>query len=177
MAVINDEIKANINSIIYDKISSGSKALSVSKLIKVINNNYGIVIDSNELEDILSTNMSINSIVDDKIILGSKESTEELSVDSEIKDNALDQISDHNKFESVADLISYVKPGMSFDASRVKLNESDDHYHLHYSSVKNKCRYIVSEILPQANLNESFIKCKIDGTSFFVNIPIKYFVK
>ena len=59
----------------------------------------------------------------------------------------------------------------------IKLDESDVYYHLHQGSMKEKKKYIISTIVPKQNLNESLVKCKIDGTALYIEIPINCFVK
>jgi hypothetical protein len=174
---LDNIISTNINALINQHYSEGKTKASVSKIIDYIKNSFNIEIDNYKVEDILSSNNIVNSVIDDEIVLGAPKPEGEDNVNDEIHDNAVNQIDDHIKFESVADVIGYLKPGMMFKSSRVRLTENDDHYHLHISSVKNKCQYVVSEILPNTTLNESLVKCKIDGTAFFVNIPVKYFLK
>lgn len=171
-------IKANIDSILLQYYSEGKSEVSTKKIIDYIKRKYNFDIDEDYLSNMLSDNPNVDSIVNDKIVLGTKEQKEEDSMDEELHDNAVDQATDDLKqFESVADALDKIETGYKFASNKVKLDESDFCYHLHNGAVKSKANYIVANVLPNKDLNESVVNCKIEGSSLFVEIPIKNFVK
>lgn len=173
-----EKIESNINSIIMQCYSKGISEISTKKMINYVKNKYDFDIDENYLNEILSKNKNVNSVVEDKIILGTPEQAEEEDMDSELHDNAVDQAtSDLQQMESVADALDKIETGYTFPSNKIKLDENDLYYHLHKGAVKNKKNYIVANVVPKKDLNESTVNCKIEGTSFFVEIPIKNFVK
>lgn len=177
MQELEQQIKNNVESIIQQRYSAGVEALSVKKIINYITKKFKIDIDENSLSDIISDIKHVESIVDDKIMLGNAESSEEESVSDEIHDNAVDQAVDNLTQESVADALKNLKTGLIVDSTRIKLEESDVYYHLHQGSMREKKKYIISTIIPKQKLNESLVKCKIDGTALYIEIPINCFVK
>lgn len=178
MENLEKPIKANINSILLQYYSEGKSEISATKLINYIKKKYNFDIDEDYLSNILSDNPNVDSIVDDKIILGTKEEKEEQDMDAELHDNAVDQATDDlQQFESVADALDKIEAGYKFASNKIKLDENDLFYHLHRGAVKSKSNYIVAKVLPNKDLNESTINCKIEGTSLFVEIPVKNFVK
>lgn len=175
---IDKQIKSNINSIILQYYNENKSELSVNKIINYIKNTYNFEVDSEYISTILSDNPVVDSIADDKIILGTDKQHETDLENEELHDNAVDQASkDLTQFESVADALDKLKAGDEIYSNTIKLDESDLYYHLHKGAVKNKAKYIVSNIITNKDLNESLIRCKIDGSSLFVEIPVKSFVK
>lgn len=174
-------IKTNLESIIQQRFAEGKTELSTKKLISYLSNKYGIEVDDDLLNELLTDNPNVESVVEDKITLGTPEQKEEESLDDDIHDTAVDQASkdldDGLTFESVVDAIENIKTGMIINPRTIKLNESEDFYHLHNGARKAKVNYIVSNILPKKDLTESLIRCKIDKSSLFVEIPVKYFLK
>ena len=177
MQELDQQIKNNIESIVQQRYSAGVEALSAKKIINYITKKFKIDIDENSLSDIVSDIKHVESIVDGKIMLGSAESNEEESVSDEIHDNAVDQAVDNLTQESVADALKNLKTGLIVDSTRIKLDENDMYYPLHQGSMKEKKKYIISTIVPKQNLNESLVKCKIDGTALYIELPINCFVK
>ena len=177
MQELDQQIKNNIESIIQQRYSAGVEALSAKKIINYITKKFKIDIDENSLSDIVSDIKHVESIVDGKIMLGSAETNEEESVSDEIHDNAVDQAVDNLTQESVADALKNLKTGLIVDSTRIKLDENDMYYPLHQGSIREKKKYIISTIVPKQNLNESLVKCKIDGTALYIELPINCFVK
>ena len=178
MEDISNQIKANIDSILLQYYSEGISKVSADKIIKYIKNKYNFDVDMDYLTDMLSDNPNVDSINDDQIVLGTPKQEEEDEVDEELHDNAVEQAQDNlEQFESVADALDRIKLGTKFNAKRIRLEESDLCYHLHNGAVKAKSNYIITSILPKKNLNESLVRCKIDNSSLYIEIPVKYFVK
>lgn len=175
---LDKQIKSNINSILLQYYNEGKSEVSVKKLIEYIKKSYNFEVDSEYISTLLSTNPVVDSIADDKIILGTPEQHQSEEENSELHDNAIDQAQkDLETFESVADALDKIEVGYKFPSNKVKLDENDLFYHLHKGAVKTKSNYIVANVLPKKDLNESTVNCKIEGTSFFVEIPVKNFVK
>ena len=175
---LEKQIKSNINSIILQYYNENKSELSVGKLINYIKKAYNFEVDSEYISTLLSDNPVVDSIADDKIILGTAKQQETDLENEELHDNAIDQAqSDLQQFESVADALDKIEVGYKFASNKVKLDENDLFYHLHNGAVKSKSNYIVANVLPKKDLNESTVNCKIEGTSFFVEIPVKNFVK
>ena len=174
---LDAQIKSNIISIIMQYYNKDISELSSKKIIDYIKKNYNFEIDDEYLSTILSDCPVVDSIADDKIILGTKKQEETDLENEELHDTAVDQAEkDLTTFESVADALDKIETGYTFDSNKIKLDESDLYYHLHKGAVKSKSKYVVSQILPDKDLNESLIRCKIDGTSLFVEIPVKHFI-
>lgn len=178
MEDLSNQIKANINSILLQYFSEGKSKISANKIIEYIKKKYNFDVDIDYLTDMLSDNPNVDSINDDQIILGTPKQEDEDNVDEELHDNAVDQaMSDLTQFESVADALDKIKLGTKFNSKAIRLDETDLCYHLHNGAMKAKSNYIITGILPNKNLNESLIRCKIDNSSLYVEIPVKYFVK
>jgi len=173
-------IKSNLNSIIQIKFANDESELSVDKLKKLLTDVYNIDIDDNLLSDLLSDNPNVKDITGDKITLGTKENQEEENLDDEIHDTAVEQasddLSDGITFESVADALNGIKTGLSIDSSKINLSEDNLYYHLHKGALKEHKNYIVSDIIPKQKLEESVVKCKIDKSFLFIELPIECFV-
>ena len=175
---LDKQIKSNINSIILQYYNENKSELSVNKLINYIKKSYNFEVDSEYISTLLSDNPVVDSIADDKIILGTPKQQETDLENKELHDNAIDQAqNDLQAFESVADALDKIEIGYTFPSNKIKLDENDLFYHLHKGAVKTKSNYIVANVLPKKDLNESAVNCKIEGTSFFVEIPVKNFVK
>ena len=172
-----DKVGANIISILMQRYAEGISEISIDKFIEYVKQKYDYDVDSEYLMGVLSNAPIVREVVDNKIILGTKEQQEEENVDDELHDNAVEQAAKDLKNESVADALNNIEPGLSFDANKVSLNEEDLCYHLHRGAVKAKSKYVVTEVVPSKNLNESFIRCKIEGTSLYVDVPVREFVK
>ena len=178
MEDISNQIKANINSILLQYFSEGKAEISANKIIDYIKRKYNFDVDIDYLTDMLSDNPNVESINDDQIILGTPQQEEEESIDDELHDNAVEQAQDNlEQFESVADALDKIKLGTRFNSKKIRLEETDLCYHLHNGAMKAKSDYIITDILPNKNLNESLIRCKIDNSPLFIEIPVKYFVK
>lgn len=173
-------IQNNLNSIIQQRFAENKFELSAKKLKDILTQKYGIVIDNNILTDILSNNPHVKDITDDKITLGTETEEEIEDLDSDIHDTAVDQaskdLSDDITFESVADALSNVKTGFRINSSKINLAESNLFYHLHNGAKKAKKDYIVSDIIPNKNLEESVVRCKLDKTCIFIDLPINCFI-
>lgn len=174
---LNQQIQNNINSIIYQRYASGVEALSMDKLIKYISKKFKIDVDENTISDILSNNKNVQSIVDNKIVLGSKETEEKENVSDEIHDNAVNQAVDNLKQESVADALNSLRTGIVVDSTKIQLDENNVYYPLHQGSKKENKNYIVGTIIPKQDLKESVVRCKIEGTGMYIDLPIICFVK
>lgn len=174
-------IKTNLDSIIQQRFAEGKSELSTKKIITYLSNKYGVDIDDNLLNELLTDNPNVESTDGDKITLGTSNQKEEENLDDDIHDTAVNQASkdlnDDITFESVSDALDKIKTGMVINSKLVKLDENDLYYHLHKGAMKNKKNYIVSNILPKKDLTESLIRCKIDKSFLFVEIPIKCFLK
>lgn len=77
------------------------------------------------------------------------------------------------KQESVFNLLKSLDCGSELDPNRVMLDESNLYYHLHNGVKKSKSNYIVCDVLPKSNIMESIVKCKVNGTSILIDIPLK----
>ena len=170
---IKNVISDNINAIITQRYAENQDKLDVNKLIHQIKRAYNIIVDENLLSSILSNHPNVQSIENGQIVLGTAKAQDEESVEEDIHDTAVDQIDDHMKFESVIDILTKCKVGDTIKSSKVKLNESDEHYHLYYGSKKANRNYIVCEIMPKKNINESYFRCKIEGTALYIDIPVR----
>lgn len=175
MDTLNQQITNNINSIIYQKYSTGVTQLNIEKILAYIKNKFNIDADVNLLSDIVLNNKNVLSIDEKNIILGNKESQENMDVSDEIHDNAVQQASDNLRQESIVDIISKLNTGDFVDSYKIHLNESDIFYHLHKSAIKNEKKYIIGDIIPNKDLKKTVVECKIDGTGLFLNIPIVSF--
>lgn len=106
-------IKNNLDSIIQHQFANEKFELSTKKLKKYLTDKYGIDVDDNLLSDLLTDNPNIESVVEDKIILGTPKEKEEENLDDEIHDTAVEQASDDLAdgitFESVADALNGIK--------------------------------------------------------------------
>ncbi len=174
---VNQHIANNINAIIYQKYASGIEELRVDKIIKYIEKKFGMSVSEETIEDMLSDNTNVDSISGGKVILGNKEGQEKVEVEDEIHDNAVDQAVDNLTQESVVDALNYLKTGMTIDSRKIKLDESSMYYPLHEGAMKSKRKYIVGTIIPNKDLNESLVECKIENTGLYIELPIKCFVK
>ena len=170
---IKNVISDNINAIITQRYAENQDKLDVNKLIHQIKRAYNIIVDENLLSSILSNHPNVHSIENGQIVLGTAKAQDEESVEEDIHDTAVDQIDDHMKFESVIDILTKCKVGDTIKSSKVKLNESDEHYHLYYGSKKANKNYIICEIMPKKNINESYFRCKIEGTALYIDIPVR----
>lgn len=162
---IKTSILKNINGLIIMLLAKGIKELSATKFLLFINEKYGIEIDQNALEEILSDNSSVSEIVDDKIMLGQSQKQED-NVDDEVHDMATDQAMNH--FES----FNNIKLGDKLSSNKISLSENDKDYLLHNGLKKSKVNYIVIDIVPSININESKIICKVEGKGILVEIPL-----
>lgn len=102
------------------------------------------------------------------------EKSDENSEDDSLNDILSDL--DSAKFESVADALSRLKTGAKINSSKINLSESNLFYHLHNGAKKAKKDYIISNIIPKKVLDESVVRCKIDKSFLFIELPIKCFV-
>lgn len=170
---IKNVISDNINAIITQRYAENQDKLDVNKLIHQIKRAYNIIVDENLLSSILSNHPNVQSIENGQIVLGTAKAQDEENVEEDIHDTAVDQIDDHMKFESVIDILTKCKVGDTIKSSKVKLNESDEHYHLYYGSKKANKNYIICEIMPKKNINESYFRCKIEGTALYIDIPVR----
>lgn len=170
---IKNEISNNIISIIVQRYSENQDKIDINKLIHQIKKSYDIDVDENLISDILSDHPNVQSIENGTIVLGTAKQKDEENVEKDIHDTAVDQIDDHMKFESVADVLTKYKAGDIIKSSKVKLNETDEHYHLYYGSKKANKNFIVCEVMPKRRVNESYIRCKIEGTALYIHIPIR----
>lgn len=170
---IKNVISDNINAIITQRYAENQDKLDVNKLIHQIKCAYNIIVDENLLSSILSNHPNVQSIENGQIVLGTAKAQDEENVEEDIHDTAVDQIDDHMKFESVIDILTKCKVGDTIKSSKVKLNESDEHYHLYYGSKKANKNYIICEIMPKKNINESYFRCKIEGTALYIDIPVR----
>ena len=173
-------IKNNLDSIIQHQFANEKFELSTKKLKKYLTDKYGIDVDDNLLSDLLTDNPNIESVVEDKIILGTPKEKEKEDLDDEIHDTAVEQASDDLAdgitFESVADALNGIKTGLSIDSSKINLSEDNLYYHLHKGALREHKNYIVSDIIPKQKLEESVVKCKIDKSFLFIELPIECFV-
>lgn len=174
---VSQHIINNVNAIIYQKYASGVEELNVNKIIKYIEKKFQLSVSEETIEEMLTGNTNVSSISGGKITLGNPEGQEKEEVEDEIHDTAVDQAMDNLKQESVADAINYLKTGMTVDASKIKLDESNMYYPLHSSAIKSKRNYIVGTIIPNKDLNESLVECKIENTGIYIELPIKCFIK
>lgn len=170
---INQTISDNVNAIITQRYAENQGKLDINKLIKQIRKSFNIDIDESLLSEILTNNPNVQSIENGQITLGTPKQQDEENVEEDIHDTAVDQIDDHMKFESVIDILTKCKVGDTIKSSKVKLNESDEHYHLYYGSKKANKNYIICEIMPKKNINESYFRCKIEGTALYIDIPVR----
>lgn len=174
---IQKTVSDNIKAIILQRYAENDDKLPIEKFIKQIKDAFDIDISEESLSDELSDSPFVQSIENGQIILGTPKEQDEENVEEDIHDTAVDQIDDHMKFESVADALTAYKVGDIIKSSKIKLNESDEHYHLYYGSKKANRNYIVCEIMPKKIINESYFRCKIEGTALYINIPINSLLK
>lgn len=170
---IENRIVNNINSLIMVLVSKGIKKISLPKLVLFINREFNIQMDDNNLSDILSKNNSVASIDGDTIVFGSKDEDEEL--DDDIHDTAVQQAGDNLTNESLnmnLKMFENIHIGDMIMSKNVILNEDNKDYFLHMGAKKNNAVYIVSEIFPKMNINESYVRCKIKGESLFIDVPL-----
>ena len=73
---LDKQIKSNINSIILQYYNENKSELSVNKLINYIKKSYNFEVDSEYISTLLSDNPVVDSIADDKIILGTPKQQE-----------------------------------------------------------------------------------------------------
>lgn len=174
---IEQNINDNIESIILKHFSENKENINTNDIIDFLKSNYGIHVTEDTVSSILSKIPFVADITNNKASLSTPIKQDKDDTNDEIHDKALDQISDHMKAESIVDRLSKYKVGDVIQSSLIKLNESDEHYHLHYGSIKARRNYIVCEINPKRRLEESYYKCKIEGTALYINIPINSFLK
>lgn len=170
---IENRIVNNINSLIMILVSKGIKKISLPKLVLFINRKFNIQIDDNNLSEILTKNSSVASIDGNTIVFGQKD--DEAEMDNDIHDTAVQQASDNLTNESLNSnlkMFENIHLGDIISSSDVVLNENCKDYFLHLGAKKNKSLYIVSEIFPKININESYVRCKIKGESIFIDIPL-----
>lgn len=178
MAKLEQRIVDNINNLILQCLSDDKLELSIAKLLIYINTKFRIVLDEPAIEELLSDNKAVKEIVDGKIILGSStESDEEESVDEDIHDIAVDQAADNMSMESVQlndvlALYENVKIGNTIDPKDVILEETDPMYFLNNGVKKAKTQYIITDIVPSTTIEESKVRCKVDGQFLIVDLPI-----
>lgn len=178
MNTLEDRVTKNVNSLIMMLRSKGVKQLSATKFLLFINNNYDVQLDQDSLEKILSNNDSVTEVIDDKIIIGapSQESSEDVS--DNIHDTAVDQASKNMSMESVdlSDVLKIyenIKIGSEINPKDIILESTDKNYFLNNGVKKSKSTYIITDILPGKTINESKIRCKINGQCLFADFPIK----
>lgn len=172
---LNTRISSNINNLVMMLISKGVKEISLPALILFINREYNVQLDKNSLSEILSDNNAVSSINGDKIMLGSEFDED---ADDSIHDTAVEQAKDNLTSESIDlkdnfKLFENVNIGDEILSTSITLTESDKDYFKHLGARKAHATYIVSEICPQTNINESYVHCKIKGETLFIDIPIK----
>lgn len=173
---LENRIVNNINSLVMMLVSKGIKQISLPKLVLFINREYDIQMDDNNLSEILTNNKSVASVERDVITFGSE--PEEENIDDSIHDSAVEQAGDNLTSESIDlqdnfKLFENVNVGDELQAKSIILSESNNEYFKHLGAKKTNATYIISEICPQKNINESYVHCKIKGESIFIDIPIK----
>ena len=178
MENIEKRIVNNINSLIFMLRSQGIKQLSATKFLLFINDEYNINLEPEALEEILSKNDSVTEIIDDKIMIGAPEQAdEEEAVSDDIHDMAVDQAAENMSMEAVQlddvlALYENIKIGAELDPRNVILEETDHNYFLNNGVKKAKTKYIITDILPCAKIEESKVRCKVQGQFLIVDIPI-----
>lgn len=165
-----EEIKLLITGLIEALHAKGVKDVSATKILLLINDKFRIELEQDALEKILSDCAAITEINGDQIILGNKETEDEQENEAEIEDTAQQQAFDNLTSESVDYNIKKPLLGKTFKITK-SLNESIDNYHLLKSIKDNNSELIISDVLLE---NKNIVlKCKISGTSFYVNIDKK----
>lgn len=177
MNSIENRIINNINSLIMMLRSKGIKQLSATKFLLFINKEYDIQLDQPALEELLSKNKSVTEIIDDKIMIGEPTNNDEEDVEDTIHDTAVDQAAENISMESVNlknvfPLYENIKIGLEINPNNVILESTDKNYFINNGVKKAKTTYIVTDILPNSTLEESKVRCKINGQCIFVDLPI-----
>ena len=166
MENLDNKIIQNINGLIYAYRSNGVKELSMTKFLLLINKKFRIELDQEALNEILSNNNSISEIIDDKIIIGSKqEQSEKDNIDDNIHDKAVDQAGADMR-ESAFE--KYV--GKEIKLSKLKNIIKNDDY-LVESIIKNDYPIIIESIVEQNNILN--LNCRMKYKNIKVNIPLK----
>jgi hypothetical protein len=172
-----DRILSNINSLIMMLRSKGVKTLSATKFLLFINEKYGLALDQEGLENLLTDNKSVVSFDGDRISIGEPENTEDLEAEDNVHDMAVDAAADNMSMESVdiKDVLAIfenLKVGQEISSKNVLLKETDDNYFFNNGVKKAKGTYIITELKPSATLEESKVRCKVKGESLFTEIPV-----
>lgn len=180
-SAIDKTITDSINAYIMQRYANNDGRIAISDIIKRVKKSFDVDITDETISDIVSNNKCVASLDTGYIVLGTPNTVnneqDKEDVNAQVHDVALDQIADHTANESVIDILTKCKVGDTIKSSRVKLNESDEHYHLYYGSKKANKNYIICEIMPKKNINESYFRCKIEGTALYIDIPVKSFLK
>lgn len=175
---IENNIIGNISSLIMMLRSQGKKQLSIAKFLLFINKNYNIQLDQEALEDILNQNKSVVELEGDKIIIGEpKKDDEDKEASDDVHDMAVDQAADNMSMESVNyknifPLYENIHIGDTINPSSIHLDNSDVNYFVNQGVKKAHTDYIVIDILPQKTIQESKVRCKINGQQLIIDLPI-----
>lgn len=181
MSDLENRVVSNINSLIMMLISKGIEKISLPKLVLYINREFNVQMDDTNLSEILTKNPSVASVDAGVITFGSSDDEEE-NVDNEVHDTAVDQAGDNLTSESIDltnnfKLFETIKLGDEIEARNIVLQESDKDYFKHQGARKANCIYVISDICPQANINESYVHCKIKEKNLYVDVPVQRITK
>ena len=76
------------------------------------------------------------------------------------------------QLNDVLALYENVKIGNTIDPKNVILEETDPMYFLNNGVKKAKTQYIITDIVPSTTIEESKVRCKVDGQFLIVDLPI-----
>lgn len=164
-----NEVKDYINALLLNLKTQGIESVSASKILLFINEKMRLSLDQDALEELLDDNI-VSEINGEQIILSGKKKAEEDEANDTVQDMAKDAAYDNLTSESVDYELKKPLLGKSFTLKQ-EIDENMDNYHLLKSIKKNNGKLIITDVLRENK--EIILKCKIDGTSMFVDINKK----
>lgn len=188
--MLNSDFDTVFEQMLQAQISKGVTELDLNKVAAFMSK----VLNTEITPDLITAKSEnfpmISDITGNKITIG--EPNEELQDEEEAEDSthdlAVNQAAKNmfevaTPFKSVSDALLKLKAGCLINpAAVVSLPESYDAYFYHKAN-KSAKKYIVEGINPtktstgSLSLMESMVHCRVDGTPFHFDLPIKSIVK
>lgn len=188
--MLNSDFDTVFDQILQAQVSKGTTELDLNKVASFMTKALGTEITPDLIVAKSDAFPIISDITGNKITIG--EPNEDLQDTEEAEDSthelAVNQAAKNmfevaQPFKSVSDALGCIRAGMVINPSAVvSLPESFDAYFYHRANKSCK-KYFVESISPKTNLNgtvslmDSLIKCRVDGTPFTFELPVKAIVK
>ncbi len=188
--MLNNDFDTVFDQMLQAQLSKGVSELDLKKVAAFMSKALNTEVSTDLIVTKSENFPVISDITGNKITIGKP--NEELQDEEEVEDSthelAVNQAAKNMfevayPFKSVSDALFSVKEGCLINpAAVVNLPETYDAYFYHRANKSGK-KYIVEGVVPQktssgsVSLMESIIRCRVDGTLFHFNLPIKAIVK